>query len=87
MSNEPMTLVERLRNPAWTNDNVLHPEQTSETMDKAADAICVLLAALHVICRPITVMGDAETVSTCQDFHELIVSFAQEAIAKVEPKP
>ena len=87
-----MTLVERLRNPAWEtrdysngNDAALNVTQTRKTMDEAADAICVMLAALHGICEPITVMGDADTVSACKDLHELLAAHAKEAIAKVSP--
>lgn len=41
-----------------------------------------LVAALRKICEPITVAGDIETVSACQDLHEIICEIAQGAIAK-----
>ncbi len=44
MADQPMTLVERLRNPAWNGDNVLDTEQTRETMEEAADLIGALWA-------------------------------------------
>lgn len=45
---KPMTLVERLRNPAWAGipgePARLNIEQTRETMDEAADLIGALWA-------------------------------------------
>lgn len=46
----PMTLIERLRNPAWESvpgeEARLNVEQTRETMDDAADLIAAITALL-----------------------------------------
>ena len=44
MPNEPMTLLDRLRNPAWKSggtwaDAVLHTDQTRDNMKEAASEI------------------------------------------------
>lgn len=43
MSNDLMTLIERLRNPQWSGtgigDAILDPVQTRKDMDEAADVI------------------------------------------------
>jgi hypothetical protein len=41
-----------------------------------------LRAALLKICEPITVAGDADTITACQDLHEIICEIAQEALTK-----
>lgn len=41
-----------------------------------------LRAALLKICEPITVTGDADTITACQDMHEIICEIAQEALSK-----
>ncbi|MCC2649849.1 MAG: hypothetical protein K0R61_34 [Microvirga sp.] len=47
---QPMTLVERLRNPSWESvpgeDARLNIAQTRETMDEAADLISAITALL-----------------------------------------
>lgn len=51
MSTEKMTLMDRLKNPAWEHDATtgtakLNIEQTRETMDEAADLIGAITALL-----------------------------------------
>lgn len=60
-------------------------DQLSVTANKIADDRAILLRALRKICEPITVSGNADTVSACQDLHELIIEIAQEAIEQVQP--
>lgn len=53
MSNEPMTLIERLRNPAWKSDSnrresFLDAEQTLATMREAADTLGALMAIIKM---------------------------------------
>lgn len=39
MAIEPMTLIERLRNPQWSGAGNLDPHQTRKDMEEAATAI------------------------------------------------
>jgi hypothetical protein len=53
MSDEPMTLIERLRNPAWKSDldrsePFLDAEQTLATMTEAADTLGALMAIIKM---------------------------------------
>jgi hypothetical protein len=56
--------------------------EAAAEIERQLGANIVLLAGLRKICEPITAMGDADSVSACQDLHELICMAAQDAIAK-----
>lgn len=84
MAEEKMTLVECLRNPMWVTPgdmpSSLARAEMLEDMDAAADRIERLETALKKIQEPITVAADADTVSACQDLHELICDIARAAL-------
>ncbi len=51
MTNDAMSLIERLKNPAWVEnpaggDALLDTKQTRETMDEAADLLGAIKALL-----------------------------------------
>jgi hypothetical protein len=78
-----LNIVARLREEhgAGLAGDALGLEAAAE-IERLLGANIILLAGLHEICEPITVMGDADSVSACQDLHELICMTAQDAIAK-----
>jgi hypothetical protein len=78
-----LNIVARLREEhgAGLAGDALGLEAAAE-IERLLGANIVLLAGLHEICEPITAMGDADSVSACQDLHELICMTAQDAIAK-----
>jgi alcohol dehydrogenase class IV len=43
-----------------------------------------IVERLRKICEPITVTGDPDTVSACQDMHELISAHVREAADEIE---
>lgn len=52
MSDKKMTLLEKLRNPAWEGDGRLSVEQTLNTMAEAADEIESLQESLDDAMNP-----------------------------------
>lgn len=48
MSDKPMTLIERLRNPAFEDGGALNIEQTRKAMDEAADTLGALMAIIKM---------------------------------------
>ncbi len=86
MANEPMSLKDRLRNPAYVvESDILYLDiaKTRDDLDAAADRIDRLERALQKIQEPITVAADGDTVTACQDLHELISDIADEALNEV----
>jgi hypothetical protein len=66
MAIEPMTIIERLRNPQWDHlpgtARILHIEQTRSTMDDAANEIERLRSALGRVVDPGDVDDDDKRV-------------------------
>lgn len=77
-------IVERLNNvqAALDREGDLTITQTSDFwIDDARKEIERLRAALRKIMEPITIAADAETVTACQDLHELIRDIADQALS------